>query len=75
MKRLILALAFVAPLTGCMSRYGITRPIRQETHLNGMIPSFAFGSPRAAGWDQPSRPVPNIIVDTDHMPEWYAEGE
>lgn len=62
------------PLGGCMSRYGFTQPISQEQHLRGIVPAIGFGSPRGAGWDQPSRPVPNFIVDTDHAPEWYAEG-
>jgi hypothetical protein len=57
---------------GCLSKFGLTRPIRQQRHLNGVIVEIGYGSPRAAGWDQPSRPVPNIVINTDHDPS-YAE--
>lgn len=78
MRRIGSSLLLAAALalgSGCMTKFGITRPIRQtECDLGGVLPGVAYGSPRATGWDRPSRPIPNFIINTDHPPEWYAEG-
>lgn len=72
--RKVLALLLLASLTGCCSKYGFTERIRQTSHLGGTVAGVCYGSPRGAGWDQPSRPVPNVIINTDHPPEWYVPG-
>ena len=57
-------------VTGCSSKYGFTQPIRQPRYLNGILVGISYGSPRGAGWDQPSRPVPDMTIQVDHGSKW-----
>lgn len=72
--RKVLALFVLLSLTGCCSKYGFTRHLDQQSHLGGTVAGVCYGSPKGARWNEPSRPVPNVIINTDHPPEWYVPG-
>ena len=65
---LLFSLLLLPGVGGCMSKFGMTRPIKQPSYLRGTCTGIGYGSPKGSGWEKDSLPVPYVMFNTRPMP-------